>query len=103
MHLIVPVQLPTVFWERIGRFPAWENICFRMIRGEANGTILEAAAAHPTAPTGAENQDNFIAIIGLTLSLSLPPMEMEKGGARGEKRSVCESSCIETVSGKRKE
>lgn len=42
-----------------------------MIRGEADGSISEAAAARPTAPSGAENQDNFIVIISLSLSLSI--------------------------------
>lgn len=46
-----------------------------MIRGEADGTNSEAAAARPTAPSGAENQDNFIVIISLPLSPSLQLME----------------------------
>lgn len=50
-----------------------------MIRGEADGTISEAAAARPTAPSGAENQDNFIVIISLPLSPSLQLMEEEEG------------------------
>lgn len=72
------VQLHTVMWEGAGRFLARESLCFRMIRGEADGTISEAAAAHPMAPSGAENQDNFIVIISLTLFLSLQPMKEEK-------------------------
>lgn len=72
------MQLHTVMWEGAGRFPAHENSCFQMIRGEADGTISEAAAAHPMAPSGAENQDNFIVIISLTLFLSLQPMKEEK-------------------------
>ncbi|CAJ1058460.1 neuronal acetylcholine receptor subunit alpha-3-like [Xyrichtys novacula] len=78
IFLWVFVTLPTVVWEGTGRFPARENLCFRMIRGEADGTISEAAAARPTAPSGAENQDNFIVIISLPLSPSLQLMEEEE-------------------------
>lgn len=53
-----------------------------MIRGEADGSISEAAAAHPTAPSGAENQDNFIVIISLPLSLLLQPRRSRKGNTR---------------------
>ncbi|KAG7230380.1 hypothetical protein INR49_024486 [Caranx melampygus] len=59
--------------------------------GEADGTISEAAAAHPTAPSGAENRDNFIVIISLPLSPSLQPMEgeeEEKEGAQGKSRAA---------------
>ena len=81
------VQLPTVVWEATGRFPARENLCFQMIRGEADGTISEAAAARPTVPSGAENQDNFIVIISLPLSSSLQPMhEREREGDRERER-----------------
>lgn len=57
-----------------------------MIRGEADGTNSEAAAARPTAPSGAENQDNFIVIISLPLSPSLQLMEEgeEDGEEAGE-------------------
>lgn len=51
-----------------------------MIRGEADGTNSEAAAACPTAPSGAENQDNFIVIISLPLSPSLQLMDEEEKG-----------------------
>lgn len=62
-----------------------------MIRGEADGTVSEAAAAHPTAPSGAENQDNFIVIISLPLPPSLQPMEEEEtGGAQGKRECVTE-------------
>lgn len=81
MHTHI-LQPPTGAWEGTGRFPAHENLCFRMIRGEADGTILKAAAALPSAPSGAENQDNFIVIISLPLSPSLQFME-ERGGREG--------------------
>lgn len=41
-------------------------------------TILKAAAACRTAPSGAENQDNFIVIISLLLSPSLSLVEEEE-------------------------
>lgn len=67
-----------------------------MIRGEADGTISEAAAARPTAPSGAENQDNFIVIISLPLSPSLQLMEEEeeeeRGGARERVREKKEEN-----------
>lgn len=75
-------QLPTVIWEETSRFQAHENLCFWMIRGEADGSISEAAAARPTAPSGAENQDNFIVIISLPLSLLLQPRRRRKGNTR---------------------
>lgn len=40
-----------------------------------DGPILKAAAACHTAPSGAENQDNFIVIISLLLSPSLSLVE----------------------------
>lgn len=49
-----------------------------------DGPILKAAAACPTAPSGAENQDNFIVIISLLLSPSLSLVEEGVGG--GENR-----------------
>lgn len=61
-----------------------------MIRGEADGTISEAAAARPTVPSGAENQDNFIVIISLPLSPSLQLMEEEEEW-RGKSR---ERECV---------
>lgn len=97
---------------RLGRdrqVPAHENLCFRMIRGEADGTISEAAAARPTAPSGAENQDNFIVIISLPLSPSLQLLEEERGvqqrgrgrekekGGRGRSKNTKEkmyASCL---------
>lgn len=54
-----------------------------------DGTILKAAAACPTAPSGAENQDNFIVIISLLLSPSLSLVEEEEkkeGQHEGEVR-----------------
>ena len=84
------VQLPIVVWEGTGRFPARENLCFRMIRSEADGTISEAAAARPTAPSGAENQDNFIVIISLPLSPSLQLMEEERGEHKKGREGVTE-------------
>lgn len=54
-----------------------------------DGTILKAAAACPTAPSGAENQDNFIVIISLLLSAPLSLVEEEEkkeGRHEGEVR-----------------
>lgn len=96
------LQLPTVFWGGTGRFPARENLCFRMIRGEADGTISEAAAACPVALSGAENQDNFIVIISLPLSLSLQVME-EKQWKHKEEEECDRKRGREKERGKRKE
>lgn len=94
------VLLPTGVWKRDRQVPAHENLCFRVIRGEADGTNSEAAAARPTAPSGAENQDNFIVIISLPLSPSLQLMEEEKeeerpgghkGGGEGEEKTGTKS------------
>lgn len=71
-----------------------------MIRGEADGSISEAAAARPTAPSGAENQDNFIVIISLPLSQPLQPRRSRKGNTRERECeiniyiSICVCVCV---------
>lgn len=53
-----------------------------------DGPILKAAAACPTAPSGAENQDNFIVIISLLLSPSLSLVEEGVEGMKTERMCV---------------
>lgn len=53
-----------------------------------DGPILKAAAACPTAPSGAENQGNFIVIISLLLSASLSLMEEGVEGMKTQRMCV---------------
>lgn len=66
--------------------------------------MSEAAAARPTAPSGAENQDNFIVIISLPLSPSVQLMKEERGeheggeerkrGGTGRTKNTKEKMCV---------
>lgn len=58
-----------------------------------DGAILKAAAACPTAPSGAENQDNFIVIISLLLS---PSLSLVEEGVEGRKT---QRMCVSRLAG----
>lgn len=58
-----------------------------------DGPILKAAAACPTAPSGAENQNNFIVIISLLLSPSLSLVE------EGVERMKTQKMCVSRLAG----
>ena len=67
------------------------QVCSLQARLPVNvGRVLKAAAAWPTAPSGAENQDNFIVITSLLLFPSLSREEEEEkkeGQHEGEVRA----------------
>lgn len=78
------LQPPTGVRESTGRSAARKIACFWM-----TGRSWRQAAACPTAPSGAENQDNFIVIISLLCSPSLSFVEEEEkkvGRHEGEVR-----------------